>query len=73
MNIGIGCIQNSVLAGNSHFTQLQVIPLEKLRTEFKSFESRRQLCSSFDVFLADSRVYHNLHGILGKSFYARRK
>ena len=42
-------------------------------TEFKSFESCRQLCSSFDVFLADSCVYHSLHGILGKSFYARKK
>ncbi|PSK37315.1 hypothetical protein B9Z65_2057 [Elsinoe australis] len=48
----------------------RVIGLEKLKAKYKSFESRRQLFSEYDVFLADDRVVTYLPKMLGKVFYA---
>ncbi|RMZ06265.1 hypothetical protein D0860_05621 [Hortaea werneckii] len=47
----------------------RVLGLEKLKTKYKSFESRRQLLSEYDVFLADDRIITYLPGVLGKVFY----
>ena len=47
----------------------RVIEISKLRTKYKSFESRRQLLAEHDVFLADSRIIIYLPGVLGKAFY----
>ncbi|KAI7274734.1 ribosomal protein L1 [Hortaea werneckii] len=47
----------------------RVLGLEKLKTKYKSFESRRQLLSEYDVFLADDRIVTYLPGVLGKVFY----
>ncbi|KAG8625637.1 hypothetical protein KVT40_006038 [Elsinoe batatas] len=48
----------------------RVIGLTKLKSRYKSFESRRQLFSEYDVFLADDRVVTYLPKLLGKVFYA---
>ncbi|RPB00037.1 ribosomal protein L1 [Choiromyces venosus 120613-1] len=49
----------------------KVVGVSKLRAKFKSFESRRLLAASYDLFLADERVVCMLPSILGKSFYGR--
>lgn len=51
----------------------KVIGVSKLRTDYKPFEVRRQLCNSFDVFLADERVLPLLPKLLGKTFFDKKK
>ena len=50
-----------------------MIGVSKLRTDYKVHESRRQLCSSYDMFLADSRVIPMLPRLLGKAFFSKKK
>lgn len=47
----------------------RVIGITKLKAKYKSYESRRQLLSEYDVFLADDRVITYLPKVLGKVFY----
>lgn len=47
----------------------RVIGLSKLKANYKSFESRRQLFAEHDIFLADSRVIVSLPSVLGKVFF----
>lgn len=44
---------------------VQVVGLSKLRTKYESHEAKRQLCNSFDLFLADERVLPSLPKLLG--------
>jgi hypothetical protein len=51
----------------------QIIGLHKLRTKYESHEAKRQLCGSYDLFLADERVVPSLPKLIGKSFFRKRK
>jgi ribosome biogenesis protein UTP30 len=51
----------------------QVIPTSKLKTHYKSYESRRQLLAMYDIFLCDNRIYYRLPKLLGKEFYRKKK
>ncbi|KAI9045458.1 uncharacterized protein KD926_008885 [Aspergillus affinis] len=51
----------------------KVIGFSKLKTKYQSFESRRQLLSEHDVFLADDRIIMRLVNTLGKIFYKSSK
>ncbi|KAJ3092492.1 Ribosomal L1 domain-containing protein 1 [Quaeritorhiza haematococci] len=51
----------------------KVIGVSKLRTKYKPYETRRQLCSGYDLFLADDRVLPLLPPILGKVFFEKKK
>ncbi|KAL4927260.1 ribosomal protein L1p/L10e family-domain-containing protein [Aspergillus undulatus] len=51
----------------------KVIGYSKLKDRYKSFESRRQLFSEHDVFLADDRIVMRLVKTLGKVFYSSSK
>ena len=51
----------------------RVIGYSKLLAKYKSFESRRQLLSEHDVFLADDRIITRLPQALGKIFYKGSK
>lgn len=51
----------------------KIISVSRLSKKYGSFEAKRQLCSSFDVFLADTRVLSLLPRLLGKTFYERKK
>lgn len=42
-----------------------MVGLSKLRTKYESHEAKRQLCNSFDLFLADERVLPSLPKLLG--------
>ena len=47
----------------------KVISIKKLEAKYRSFESRRQLRDSYDLFLADDRIITHLAKFLGKTFY----
>ncbi|XP_048408330.1 ribosomal L1 domain-containing protein 1 [Stegostoma tigrinum] len=51
----------------------QVIPYKTLKTEYKPYEAKRRLLSSFDLFLADDRIRRLLPSHLGKHFYNSKK
>lgn len=51
----------------------KVIGFSKLKAKYQSFESRRQLLSEHDVFLADDRIVMRLVNTLGKIFYKSSK
>ncbi len=51
----------------------KVIGLSKLSTKYESFESKRQLCNSYDLFVADERVLPSLPKLLGKTFFKKKK
>ena len=50
-----------------------MLGISKIKTRYKSFESRRQLASEYDVFLADDRVIPLLPRLLGKTVYEGTK
>ena len=51
----------------------RVIGYSKLKAKYKSFESRRQLRSEYDIFMADDRIDSRLPETLGKVFYKSGK
>ncbi|KAL9957243.1 hypothetical protein ACROYT_G038856 [Oculina patagonica] len=51
----------------------KVISLAKVRKNYQSFESKRQLCALYDVFICDDTIYHLLPKLLGKAFFSRKK
>jgi len=51
----------------------KVISLSKLRKNYQSFESKRHLCSLYDVFICDDAIYHLLPKLLGKAFFSKKK
>jgi ribosome biogenesis protein UTP30 len=51
----------------------KIIGYSKLKARYQSFESRRQLLSEHDVFLADDRIIMRLVQTLGKIFYQSSK
>lgn len=51
----------------------KVIGVSKLRAKFKQYEAKRQLCASYDLFLADDRVLPMLPHLLGKVFFQKKK
>ncbi len=55
------------------YLHVQVIPICKLKTNYKSFEAKRRLCSNYDIFLADKRLYQVLPRLLGKKFFDKKK
>ena len=55
-------VRQQKLAGIS-----KVMGVSKLRTKYEAPEAKRQLCSSYDIFLADQRVIPSLPKLLGES------
>jgi ribosome biogenesis protein UTP30 len=51
----------------------KIVGLSKLRTKYESHEAKRQLCGSYDLFLADERVLPSLPKLIGKSFFKKKK
>lgn len=49
----------------------RVIGCSKLKEKYHSYESKRQLVSEYDIFLADDRIVTNLPVMLGKTFYTQ--
>ncbi|XP_062859220.1 ribosomal L1 domain-containing protein 1 [Trichomycterus rosablanca] len=51
----------------------EVISFKTLKTEYKTFESKRRLLGNFEIFLADARIRRRLPSHVGKHFYERKK
>ena len=51
----------------------KVIGLDKLRKTYKQYADKRELCASYDLFVADERILPMLAGQLGKTFFAAKK
>ncbi|GIL92896.1 hypothetical protein Vretimale_14809 [Volvox reticuliferus] len=51
----------------------KVIGTTKLRTKYESYEAKRKLCKSYDLFLADDRILPSLPKLIGKSFFKKKK
>lgn len=51
----------------------RIIPYKTLKTEYKPYEVKRRLLSSFDLFLSDSRIRRLLPSHLGRHFYQNKK
>ena len=54
-------------------SRIRILGISKLKARYKSFESRRQLLSEYDIFLADDRIITLLPNLLGKIFYKGSK
>lgn len=52
---------------------VKVMPVSKLRKNFKPFEAKRQLCASYDLFLTDCRIVALLPKLIGKKFFDAKK
>ncbi|CCG81987.1 Putative uncharacterized protein [Taphrina deformans PYCC 5710] len=51
----------------------RVVGISKLKEKHKSYEAKRALRDSHDIFMADDRVVSLLPSLLGKTFYAAKK
>lgn len=51
----------------------KVVGLSKLKTKYESHEAKRQLCNSYDLFVADERVLPSLPKLIGKAFFKKKK
>lgn len=51
----------------------KIIPMEEVKTEYKTFEARRKWCSAYDVFLIDSRITNLVSEYLGNCFMQTNK
>ena len=53
--------------------KIKVIGVSKLKKKYHPFEAKRELCASYDIFLADYNVLPMLPPLLGKTFYEKKK
>eukprot|EP01095_Lingulamoeba_sp_RSL-Kostka_P006237 TRINITY_DN194_c3_g1_i1.p1 TRINITY_DN194_c3_g1~~TRINITY_DN194_c3_g1_i1.p1 ORF type:complete len:373 (-),score=155.66 TRINITY_DN194_c3_g1_i1:253-1344(-) len=51
----------------------KVIGLTKLRKNYKTFEKKRNLCASYDIFMCDEDLIRMIPKVLGKPFYSKKK
>lgn len=69
--LDVETVQKKIKAEEIPITK--VLKFSKLKAEYKSFEAKRDLYGSYEVFLADKRVIHLLPGLLGKHFYKKKR
>ena len=50
-----------------------MIGISKLRKNYKSYESKRKLVATYDLFFAERAIIPMLPPLLGKAFYVRKK
>jgi len=51
----------------------KVIGVSKLRKKYMSFEAKRTLCHSYDIFIADKAILPFLPRLLGKKFFKMKR
>lgn len=60
------------LENNQSLSQItQIIPLNSIKTEYKSFEKKRELYHQFKIFLVDEAILNIMPNTLGKVFYSK--
>lgn len=63
-----------ILEGQSKESNVdKVLGLSKLRKRYKQYDDKKQLCASYDVFLADEAVQPMLAQLTGKAFFSCKK
>lgn len=60
-------------AANTSDLSVTFLPISELKLCYQSFESKRKLAATFDIFLADNRIVHHLPTNLGKAFYGKAR
>jgi len=50
-----------------------IVPLRSLNINYKSYESRKKLCNSYELFFADKKISSYLPSKLGCYFYNKQK
>lgn len=53
--------------------QYKVVGVGKLKSKYRRFEDRRELCDGHDLFLCDAKVVEMMPNVLGKYFYFTKK
>lgn len=51
----------------------EIIPMNRVKTEFDQFELKKKLIASYDHFLVDGRISGHITHLLGKEFAKKRK
>ncbi|KAI9296591.1 ribosomal protein L1 [Neoconidiobolus thromboides FSU 785] len=51
----------------------EIVSIDDLKQKYKTFEAKRNLCQTHDLFLADDKVLPLLPSYLGKTFFKNRK
>ncbi|KAL1827312.1 hypothetical protein DCAR_0206472 [Daucus carota subsp. sativus] len=51
----------------------KVLNFSKLKSDYKTFEAKRKLCDSYDIFFAAKGLIPLLPKLLGKSFFKKKK
>ena len=51
----------------------RILPLSRLRREYRQYKDRRDLLALYDVFLADDRILPLLPSVLGVKFFEKKK
>ncbi|KAJ1826278.1 hypothetical protein LPJ73_009051, partial [Coemansia sp. RSA 2703] len=51
----------------------EIITAEQLKKNCKTYEARRQLLATYDLFLADDRLLNSLPKLLGSKFFKAKK
>ncbi|XP_025997320.1 ribosomal L1 domain-containing protein 1 [Solenopsis invicta] len=51
----------------------EIIPINRMKTEFDQYELKKKLLGSYDHFLVDGRIAGHLSHLLGKHFFKKRK
>ena len=52
---------------------LKVMGMNKVRSQFRQFEKRRQLMKMFDLFAVDVRVGPSVSNVFGSTFLSKKK
>jgi len=65
------------IVDKNHLTTVikHILPIKQLKLEFRNFETKRKLCNSFDLFLADKCLHSILFcgSKLGVEFHKKKK
>jgi ribosome biogenesis protein UTP30 len=62
-----------IAAGSVPRCVRKVLDVAKLRAQFHTFESRRKLVNSYDLFVCDRRVAALMPSLLGREFFKKKK
>lgn len=50
-----------------------IMPISKLKQDYKTHNLKLKLCNTYDVFLVESEISEHVYSILGKHFITKRK
>lgn len=51
----------------------EILPIRRLKLEYRSYEAKRKLCDMYDLFLCDKDLLYRMPSLLGKYFIGKRR